>query len=43
LIEPNAVLAKGYENLGTSPMPPMKLILSAQELEDIQTFLQTLK
>lgn len=43
LLEPNKVLAKGYENLGTSPMPPMGLILKPQELEDIQAFLQTLK
>jgi mono/diheme cytochrome c family protein len=43
LLEPNKVLAKGYENLGTSPMPPMGLILKPQELEDIQAFLHTLK
>ena len=43
LLEPNKVLAKGYENLGTSPMPPMGLILKPQELEDIQAFLQTLR
>ena len=43
LLEPNKVLAKGYENLGTSPMPPMGLVLKPQELEDIQAFLQTLK
>jgi mono/diheme cytochrome c family protein len=43
LLEPNKVLAKGYEKLGVSPMPPMGLILKPQELEDIQAFLQTLK
>jgi mono/diheme cytochrome c family protein len=37
------VLAKGYEQLGISPMPPMSDIFSPQELEDIQTYLQTLK
>lgn len=43
LLEPNKVLAKGYEALGTSPMPPMGLVLKPQELEDIKSFLQTLK
>ncbi|MBJ7391644.1 MAG: cytochrome c, partial [Chthoniobacterales bacterium] len=43
LLEPNAVLAQGFEYLKVSPMPPMGLILSAQELEDVQSFLQTLK
>lgn len=43
LLEPNKVLAKGYESLGTSPMPPMGLILKPQELADVQAFLQTLK
>jgi putative membrane-bound dehydrogenase-like protein len=43
LLEPNAVLAQGFEYLKVSPMPPMGLILSAQEVEDVQAFLQTLK
>ena len=43
LLEPNKVLAKGFEHIGASPMPPMGLILKPQELEDIQAFLQTLK
>ena len=32
-----------YDAVGTSPMPPLGLILKPQELEDIQAFLQTLK
>jgi len=43
LLEPNKVLAKGFEKLGTSPMPPMGIILKPQELEDIKAFLHTLK
>jgi mono/diheme cytochrome c family protein len=43
LVEPNKVLAKGYEQLGVSPMPPMGLILKPQELADVKAFLQTLK
>ncbi|MGB8169056.1 MAG: PVC-type heme-binding CxxCH protein [Chthoniobacteraceae bacterium] len=43
LLEPNKVLADGYQQLGVSPMPPMALILKPQELADIQAFLQTLK
>ena len=43
LVEPNKVLAKGYEKLGVSPMPPMGLILKPQELEDVKAYLQTLK
>ncbi len=43
LLDPNKVLAKGFENLGISPMPPMGDIFGPQELEDIQAYLQTLK
>ncbi len=43
LLEPNKVLAEGYQALGASPMPPMGLIVKPQELADIQAFLQTQK
>lgn len=43
LVEPNKVLAKGFEHIGASPMPPLGLVLKPQELEDVQAFLQTLK
>ena len=43
LLEPNKVLAEGFQALGASPMPPMSLILKPQEIADIQAFLQTLQ
>jgi putative membrane-bound dehydrogenase-like protein len=43
LVEPNKVLAKGFEHIGASPMPPLNLILKPQEIEDLKAFLQTLK
>jgi mono/diheme cytochrome c family protein len=43
LMEPNAKLAKGFENLAISPMPPVGVLLKEQELADILAFLSTLK
>jgi putative membrane-bound dehydrogenase-like protein len=43
LMDPNAKLAKGYENLTISPMPPLGMLLKEQELADILAYLQTLK
>lgn len=43
LLEPSKVLAPGFEGTGLSPMPPMADIFNAQELADIQAYLQTLK
>jgi mono/diheme cytochrome c family protein len=42
LMDPNAKLAKGFENLTISPMPPLGVILKEQEVADILAFLQTL-
>src|SRR6185503_14864148 len=42
LMDPNAKLAKGFENLETSPMPPLGMLLKEQELADILAFLYTL-
>lgn len=43
LMDPNAKLAKGFENLPISPMPPLGALLKEQELEDILAYLATLK
>ena len=43
LLEPSKVLAKGFEALEMSPMPPMGDLFNEQELADIQAYLQTLK
>jgi putative membrane-bound dehydrogenase-like protein len=42
LMDPNAKLAKGFEHLETSPMPPLGMLLKEQELADILAFLYTL-
>ncbi|MBN9690675.1 MAG: c-type cytochrome [Verrucomicrobia bacterium] len=43
LMDPNAKLAQGFENLPISPMPPLGALLKEQELEDILAYLSTLK
>ncbi|MCI0747511.1 MAG: c-type cytochrome [Verrucomicrobia subdivision 3 bacterium] len=43
LMDPNAKLAKGFESLTISPMPPLGVLLKEQELADILAYLQTLK
>lgn len=43
LLNPNARLAKGFEKLGISPMPPMGLILKPQEVADVKAFILSLK
>ncbi|MDB6130499.1 MAG: glycosyl hydrolase, partial [Verrucomicrobiales bacterium] len=42
LMDPNAKLAKGFEDLTISPMPPLGLLLKEQDLADILAFLYTL-
>jgi putative membrane-bound dehydrogenase-like protein len=42
LMDPNARLAKGFENLPISPMPPVGVLLKEQELVDILAYLGTL-
>jgi putative membrane-bound dehydrogenase-like protein len=42
LMDPNAKLAKGYEKLPISPMPPLGVLLKEQELADILAYLHTL-
>ena len=43
LMDPNAKLAKGFETLAISPMPPLGVLLKEQELADILAYLDTLK
>jgi putative membrane-bound dehydrogenase-like protein len=43
LMDPNAKLAKGFESLTISPMPPLGVLLKEQDLADILAYLQTLK
>ncbi len=42
LLAPSKVLAKGYEGLSMSPMPPMGDVFTPQELADLEAFLGTL-
>jgi mono/diheme cytochrome c family protein len=41
-MDPNAKLAKGFESLTISPMPPLGVLLKEQELADILAYLSTL-
>lgn len=43
LMDPNAKLAKGFETLGISPMPPLGVLLKEQEMADILAYLDTLR
>ncbi len=43
MLEPSAEIAVGYEFLKVSPMPPMGLVLQPQEIEDVLSFLGSLK
>lgn len=43
LMDPNARLAKGFESLAISPMPPLGVLLKEQEVADILAYLDTLK
>jgi mono/diheme cytochrome c family protein len=42
LMDPNARMAQGYEDLEISPMPPLGVLLKEQELADILAYLGTL-
>ena len=42
LMDPNAKLAKGFESLNISPMPPLGVLLKEQEVADILAYLATL-
>jgi putative membrane-bound dehydrogenase-like protein len=42
LLEPGATIAEGYPG-EVSPMPPMNLLLTDQEIQDVLAYLQTLR